>query len=378
MSQKVEAISKKKLESIPEESIEEIARAAVPKITVVGVGGAGCNIATWLMEKGGISGARVIALNSDAQHLSITKADKRILIGYRVTRGLGCGGYPEQGAKAAEEDAEIIAKEIGDSNLVFLVAGLGGGTGTGGLPVVAKIAKDLGALTVSVVTIPFQVERARLAKAKEGLKRLVEVSDSTIVIDNNRLRKVAGNLPIREAFGVANELIAVFVKNLSETIALPSLVNMDFADLRSIMTKGGVCAMGVGEGSGETKVEDSVNSALNNQLLDIGDISEADGALIHIEGGDDMTLEDVNRAGELVINRISPTAKVSWGARVNSAMTGKIRTTVVLRSVGSPFLVEELPAFTPLKEAPKEEVEVEVKEEEKEEKKRGIFGGLFK
>jgi len=373
MVQKVEAISKKKLESIPEESIEEIARAAVPKITVVGVGGAGCNIATWLMEKGGISGARVIALNSDAQHLSITKADKRILIGYGVTRGLGCGGYPEQGAKAVEEDAELIAKEIGDSNLVFLVAGLGGGTGTGGIPIVAKIAKDLGALTVSVVTIPFQVERARLAKAKEGLKRLVEVSDSTIVIDNNRLRKVAGNLPIREAFGVANELIAVFVKNLSETIALPSLVNMDFADLRSIMTKGGVCAMGVGEGSGETKVEDSVNSALNNQLLDIGDISEADGALIHIEGGDDMTLEDVNRAGELVINRVSPNAKVSWGARVNSTMTGKLRTTVVLRSVGSPFLIEELSAFTSIKEAPKEEVEVEVREE-----KRGIFGGLFK
>ena len=362
-------------EPIPKKSIEEIAKEAIPKITVLGVGGAGCNIATWLMEKGGISGARVIALNSDAQHLSITKADKRILIGYRVTRGLGCGGYPEQGAKAAEEDAEIISKEIDDSGLVFLMAGLGGGTGTGALPVIAKIAKEQGALTISVVTIPFQVERARLLKAKEGLKRLVEVADATIVIDNNRLRKVAGNLPLREAFGVANELIALFVKNLSETIAVPSLVNMDFADLRSIMTKGGVCAIGVGEGSGETKIEDSVNFALNNQLLDIGDIGKAEGALIHVEGGDDMTLEDVNRVGELVINRISPSAKVSWGARVNSSMTGKIRTTVVLRSVGSPFLIEELPAFSTLEETPKEEVEVEVKEEGK---KKGIFGGIFK
>jgi len=368
----VEEIVKK---AIPKKSIEEIAKEAIPQITVLGVGGAGCNIVTWMKEKG-VAGATIIALNSDAQHLSITKADKRILIGYKVTGGLGCGGYPEQGAKAAEENAEEIRKEIANSGLVFITTGLGGGTGTGGAPVIAKIAKEFGALTIGVVTIPFQVERARLVKARDGLKRLAEVCDAVIVVDNNRLRKVAGNLPLKEAFAVANELIATFVKNLSETIAVPSLMNMDFADLRSIMLKGGICAIGVGEGSGETKIEDSVEMALNTQLLDIGDISKAEGALVHVEGGDDMTLDDINRAGELVINRISPTAKVSWGAGVNSAMTGKVRTTVVLTGVGSPFLVEEMPAFGVLREEVKgEAVEVEVKEEKAE--RKGLFGRVF-
>jgi cell division protein FtsZ len=358
-----------------EKSIEEIAKEAVPQISVLGVGGAGCNIVTWMKEKG-VVGATVLALNSDAQHLSVSKADKRILLGYRVTGGLGCGGYPEQGAKAVEENAEEIKKELANTGLVFITCGLGGGTGTGGSPVIAKIAKEFGALTLGVVTIPFQVERARLVKAKDGLQRLAEVCDAVIVVDNNRLRKVAGNLPLKEAFAVANELIATFVKNLSETIAVPSLMNMDFADLRSIMLKGGICAIGVGEGSGDKKIEDSVEEALNTQLLDIADLSKAEGALVHIEGGDDMTLDDVNRAGELVINRISPTAKVSWGARVNSAMTGKVRTTVVLTGVESPFLVEEIPTFRVLKEeVPKgEALEVEVV---KAEKKKGLLSRVL-
>ena len=357
-----------------EKSIEEIAKEAIPQICVLGIGGAGCNIVTWMKEKE-IAGATVIAVNSDAQHLSITKADKKILLGYKVTGGLGCGGFPEQGAKAAEESAEDIKREIKGSGLVFITAGLGGGTGTGAAPIVAKIAKEVGALTLGVVTIPFQVERARLSKARDGLKRLVEACDAVIVIDNNRLRKVAGALPLREAFSVANELIATFIKNISETIAVPSLMNLDFADMRAIMMGSGVCAIGVGEGSGDTKVEDAVENALNTQLLDIGDIRKAEGALVHIEGGDDMTLEDVNRAGELVISKISPTAKVSWGARVNSKMTGSIRATVVLASVDSPFLEEGLPAFKVLSEPTKSGVEVEVKKSppESEEEDKGFF-----
>lgn len=346
------------------DKIEEIAKKAIPKITVLGIGGAGNNIVTWMAEEG-VSGANILALNSDAQHLATSKADERMLIGYEITQGLGCGGYPEQGAKAAEENADEIREEIGNSGLVFVTAGLGGGTGTGASPVVAEMAKDQGALTVGVVTIPFQVERSRLGKAKQGLKRLAAACDAVVVINNNRLRRVAGNLPLKKAFAVANDLIADFIKDLSETIAIPSLMNMDFADLRSIMVKGGICAIGVGEGSGDNKIQNAVEQALNTQLLDIADISKAQGALIHVEGGEDMTLDDVNRAGELVVNRISPTAKAAWGARVNSKLTDKVNTTVVLTGVESPFMIEELPAFGVLEEETSEEgMEVEVEEEE--------------
>jgi cell division protein FtsZ len=321
---------------VQEKSIEEIAREAVPKISILGVGGGGSNIVSWM--KRDVVSARTIALNSDAQHLSISKADDKILIGYKTTRGLGCGGFPEQGLKAAEESAVAIERAVGDSSLVFVTTTLGGGTGTGASPLVAKIAKELGSLTLGVVTIPFNVEGTRVEKAREGLHNLAENCDSVIVIDNNRLRQVAGELPLRDAFGVANENVAVFIKELSETLARPGHMNMDFADLKAIMKGGGVCAIGFGNGSGDTKVEDAVTKALDSQLLDIGDIKKAKGALIHIEGGEDMTLEDVNRAGEMVLDRVSPSARVIWGARVNSDLKDKLFATIVLAGVESPFL----------------------------------------
>ena len=290
-------------------AIEKIAQRSMPRISILGIGGAGCNIVSLLKIKG-VSGARIYALNSDAKHLSITKADKRLLIGYKITKGLGCGGSPEQGAKAAEESAKEIEALIDGSNIVFITAGLGGGTGTGATPVVARITKKTGALTVGVVMMPFKVERARLIKAKEGLKRLVDECDAVIVIDNNRLRKVAGNIPLAEAFDVVNELIATFIKNISEAISTPSLVNLDFADLKTIMTGSRVCTIGFGEGQGDTKVEDAVEKALEKLLLDIEDIEKAKGALVHIEGGEDMTLEDVNKAGEIVMERLAPNARV--------------------------------------------------------------------
>ena len=321
---------------VQEKSIEEIAREAVPKISILGVGGGGSNIVSWM--KRDVVSARTIALNSDAQHLSISKADDKILLGYKTTRGLGCGGFPEQGLKAAEESAIAIEKAVGDSSLVFVTTTLGGGTGTGASPLVAKIAKELGSLTLGVVTIPFEVEGTRVEKAREGLHNLADNCDSVIVIDNNRLRKVAGELPLRDAFGVANDSVAVFIKELSETLARPGHMNMDFADLKAIMKGGGVCAIGFGHGSGDTKVEDAITKALDSQLLDIGDIKKAKGALIHIEGGEDMTLEDVNRAGEMVLDRVSPSARVTWGARVNSDLKDKMYATIVLAGVDSPFL----------------------------------------
>jgi cell division protein FtsZ len=365
------------LESIYEKSIEDIAKESIPTIKVLGVGGAGCNIVSWMKEKG-VLGASILALNSDAQHLSITKADKRMLIGYGVTSGLGCGGFPEKGAKSAEENLAEIEKEISGSGLAFIASGLGGGTGTGASPVIARLAKKTGALTLGVVTIPFQVERARLRKAREGLKRLRDSCDAVIVIDNNRLRRVAGTLPLQSAFAVANKLIATFIKNVSETIAIPSLMNLDFADMKAIMMGGGVCAIGFGEGTGDTKVETAVEKALENQLLDIGNIKESEGALVHITGGDDMTLEDVNKAGELVIDKISPNARVSWGARVNGKMEGGMSTTVVLAGVDSPFLIEQLPAFGALKPDTGRGMEVEIVEKPlQEEKQHGFFRRVF-
>jgi cell division protein FtsZ len=231
-----------------------------------------------------------------------------------------------------------IGRALGDSELVFVTTTLGGGTGTGASPVVAKIARERGGLTLGVVTIPFEVEGTRLDRAKEGLKNLVDVCDSVIVIDNNKLRKVAGNLPLKEAFGVANEQIADFIRNISEALSHAGHMNLDFADMKAIMKGGGICAIGFGEGTGDEKVEEAVERALSSQLLDIGDIRKASGALVHVEGGEDMTLEDVNRAGELVLERVSPTARVTWGAMVNGELEDRIRATVVLAGVDSPFL----------------------------------------
>ena len=219
---------------VAEKSIEEIAREAVPKITILGVGGGGSNIVSWL-KKDAVT-ARTIALNSDAQHLTVTKADDKVLLGYKTTGGLGCGGFPEQGQRAVEESATEVERVIGDSALVFVTTTLGGGTGTGASPLVAKIAKEYGALTLGIVTIPFNVEGTRIDKAKEGLRRLSEECDSVIVVDNNRLRKVAGNLPLRDAFGVANDHIGSFIKGISEAISQPGHMNLDFADMRAIKT----------------------------------------------------------------------------------------------------------------------------------------------
>ena len=338
----------------PAKSIEDVAKEATPKIAILGVGGGGCNMVTW-MDKN-IIGARTVALNSDAQHLTTSKAGSRVLLGYELCGGLGCGGFPEQGAKAAEESTLDIEQAIGDANLVFVATALGGGTGTGASPVIAKVAREIGALTIGVVTIPFNVEGTRVTKAKQGLSSLVDVCDSVVVIDNNELRNVAGNLPVREAFAVANARVTDFINNVSETLSVPGIMNLDFADIKAIMMGGGICAIGFGEGSGGTKVEDAVNRALDNQLLDIEDISVARGALVHIEGGEDMTLEEVNRAGELVLDSINPDARVVWGSKINPALDSKIRATVVLAGVESTFLLAEKKSVTVRKAKPSKKV----------------------
>src|SRR3989339_1508837 len=237
-------------------------------IKVIGVGGAGNNMVGWLYKKG-IKGAEIIACNTDKQHLNIIDADKKFLIGKSVTRGLGCGGFPERGAEAAKESVNELKESLKGADMVFVCAGMGGGTGTGAAPVVGHLAKDTGSIVIGTVTMPFKIERARVDKAEFGLQQLRNVTDTVIVIDNNRLVQIAGNLPIQQAFAVANELIATMIKGIVETIAVPSLVNLDYADVKAIMTNGGVAAIGVGSSDTANRVDEAVKGALSNPLLDI-------------------------------------------------------------------------------------------------------------
>ena len=316
---------------------EEGAKIGQANIKVIGVGGAGNNMVGWLYKKG-IKGAEIIACNTDQQHLDITEADYKFLIGRNVTRGLGCGGFPAKGAQAAQETVNKIREVLKESDMVFICAGMGGGTGTGASPFVANVAKDSGAIIIGTVTMPFKIERARIDKAEFGLLQLREVCDTVIVIDNNRLVAIAGNLPVQQAFAVANELIATMIRGIVETIAVPSLVNLDFADVKAIMKGGGVAAIGVGVSDTANKVEEAVKGALSNPLLDIS-YEGAEGALIHIEGGPDMTLDEVAKAGELVTASMDEDANVIWGARVSDDMRGKICVMTIMTGVNSPWVL---------------------------------------
>ncbi len=306
-------------------------------IKVLGAGGAGNNMVNWLYKKG-VRGAEILACNTDLQHLNMIESDKKFLIGKDITRGLGCGGFPEKGAEAARESIQELKEALKGSDMCFVCAGMGGGTGTGASPIVAQVAKEAGAIVIGTVTMPFKIERARVDKAEFGLQKLRQVADTVIVIDNNRLVQIAGNLPVQQAFAVANELIATMIKGIVETIAVPSLVNLDYADVRAIMTDGGVAAIGVGASDTNNKVEEAVKGALSNPLLDIS-YEGATGAILHISGGPDMTLEDINRIGELVTESMDPDANVIWGARVDDDMKGKLTVMTIITGVQSPWIL---------------------------------------
>jgi len=337
-----------------QEKIEQFAQTATPSVMAVGIGGAGCNIVSWIKERG-VVGGKLVSLNTDANHLSISKADRRILIGEKVCKGLGCGGYPELGEKAVNENMNEILEEVSGANILFLLAGLGGGTGTGGI---CALAENLRAqlssgqsphLLIGVVTLPFEIETARMKIAKRGIQRLKVACDTVVVVDNNRLVKIAGNLPMREALGVANTTIGKFVKGVTETITAASLINLDYADLRAIMRGAGLASIGVGDGKGDGRVEQAVERALNGRLLDIEDVTKARGLLIHVSGGEDMTLGEVLHAGELMKRSIPPKAKVVWGARVNKELEGTASVMAVLTGVESAFLRKREKRLGPIK-----------------------------
>ncbi|MCX6818573.1 MAG: cell division protein FtsZ [Candidatus Aenigmarchaeota archaeon] len=307
------------------------------KIMVFGCGGAGCNTINRLSTMG-IEGAVTIAANTDAKHLGITKADKRILIGRELTRGLGAGGYPDVGKKAAEESREDIRKAMQGCDLLFITCGLGGGTGTGAAPVVAKLAKEAGSIVIAAVTLPFKIEGARIIKAEEGLMRLRDTCDTVIVIENQKLVELAGNKPLKDAFAVADGLIATMIKGITETISQPSLVNLDYADVRTIMRSGGVATIGVGESESDTRAREAVTKALNHPLLEV-DYTGATGALIQVIGGEDMRLDEIDEIGNAVSMHMDPKATVMWGARILPEYAGKIQVITIITGVKSPYIL---------------------------------------
>ena len=316
--------------------------AARARITVIGCGGGGNNTITNLFEKG-ISGAVTVAINTDAKHLAVTKSNRKILIGKSLTKGMGAGGFPEVGKNAALESKDEIRQVLDKIDLVFITAGLGGGTGTGSAPVVARLAREMGAIVIAAVTIPFKLEGARIHKAEEGLAALRQNCDTVIVIENQKLLRLAGNQTLKKAFAVADDLIATMIKGITETISEPSLVNLDFADVKTVMRSGGVAAIGIGVSESSDRAKEAVNLALNNPLIDV-DYSGATGGLIQVIGGEDMRLEEINKVGEIVASYLDPSAQVMWGARIMPEFKHKIQVITIITGVKSPYIIGTAPA----------------------------------
>ncbi|RME79901.1 MAG: cell division protein FtsZ [Methanobacteriota archaeon] len=307
------------------------------RIAVVGVGGAGSNAISRLYNSG-IKSATTIAVNTDALHLQqVAKAHKKVLIGKSITKGLGAGGEPSMARKCAEADYDLLKEAVSENELVFIAAGMGGGTGTGAAPIVARAAKESGAIVIGVVTYPFKLERSRIGKAVEGISKLSKECHTLIVIDNNKLLDIAPNLPIDKAFELADSIINRAVKGISDAIVMPSLIPMDYADLRAIVGKGGLAMISIGEGSGALKVEDAIKSTLNNPLLEV-DYTGAHGALIHIDGGEDMTIGDAVKIAEGITGSFNENADVKLGARLNPSMENKILVTAIVVGVKSPHI----------------------------------------
>ncbi len=307
------------------------------RILVMGVGGAGNNCVTKLTDLG-IKGAQTVAVNTDAKHLSISRADKKELIGKDLTRGLGTGGCPDRGKQAAEESERLLKQLLEDCDMLYLVAGMGGGTGTGAGPVIARMAKENGAIVIGCVTMPFKIEGTRIEKAEDGLCQLRQACDTVIVIENEKLLKLAGDLPIEQAFSVADSLISMVVKGVTETVTQPSLVNLDYADVKAIMHSGGVAAVGYGESNSKNRAEEAVTRAMTNPLLDV-DYTGGTGALIHVTGGVDLKLEEINRIGEYVSKTLSPEAQVIWGSRIDPSLKGKLQVITIVTGVKSPYIL---------------------------------------
>ncbi len=317
-----------------DEELRRVLASLRTNIKIVGCGGAGGNTINRVVEEG-IVGADIFALNTDAQHLLTIHSPHKILIGRRSTRGLGAGSVPQIGGEAAREAEEEIRAGLMSSDIVFITCGLGGGTGTGSAPEVARIARELGALTISIVTQPFTAEGVvRMQNAEYGLDKLQEYSDTVIVIPNDKLLEIVPRLPLNAAFKVADEILMRSIKGITEIITKVGLVNLDFADLKTIMKGGGVAMIGIGESNDDDRAMKAVNAALDSPLLEV-DIGDATGALINVSGGESMTVSEAELVAEEIHKRVNPMARIIWGAQIDPELKDTIRVMLVITGVKS-------------------------------------------
>ena len=332
--QRMEEKAPEKISSDIDEDLITIMQGVRTNIFVIGAGGAGNNTISRLNEMG-IEGATTIAVNTDAQDLFYCQSSKKILLGRQTSKGLGAGGEPSVGEECAEESEDEIRNELDGADMVFVTCGLGGGTGTGSAPIIAKIAKKLGALTVAVATMPFSAEGIkRRENAEQGLEKLHDAADTVIVIPNDKLLEVAPNLPLNKAFMVSDEILGRAVKGITELITKKGLVSLDFADIRSIMSGSGMAMIGMGESDSGDRALESVHEALSSPLLDI-DISNATGALVNISGSSDLTLHEAEKIVQVVADKLDPEANIIWGTQIDESLQNVVRTTVVVSGIES-------------------------------------------
>jgi len=319
-----------------DEELKNVLKDLKTNIYIVGLGGAGCNTINRISDEG-IRGAELIAANTDAQDLLSTRANRKILMGRRITRGLGAGAKPEVGQEAAEEAQEKFEEILADADIVFLTCGLGGGTGTGSIGTAAKIAKESGALTIAVLTRPFDAEgKSRAENAQWGIERLRGVADTVITIPNDKLLELVPRLSLNKAFKVADEMLMRAIKGMTEIVTKPGLVNLDYNDLKTIMEGSGQAMIGMGESTanGNQRAMEAIEEAINSPLLDV-DISGANGALLNVTGDSDMTVSEAETVAEEIEKKIKPGAQIIWGCRVDPTMENKLRVMLVATGVKS-------------------------------------------
>jgi cell division protein FtsZ len=325
-----------------DEEILKIAAQLDVSIKIIGCGGGGSNTINRCVEAG-MSGAQLCAINTDAKHLLAIHSPKKILIGKNITRGLGAGAIPQVGEAAAKENEREIRDFLNGANIVFVTAGMGGGTGTGSAHFAARLAKEQKALTIGVVTMPFKAEgELRMENAMDGLERLRRLCDTTIVIPNDKLLALVPKLPVDAAFKVADEVLMQTIRGLTEIITKPGLVNLDYSDIMTVMNEGGVAFVGMGESDeadAEERVENSVNEALDSPLLGEIDLREAKGALVRVVGGPDMTVSQAQRAAEVVGGRINKHARLIWGCSVDPAIEGSVKILLIVTGAKSEMIM---------------------------------------
>jgi cell division protein FtsZ len=320
----------------PEDStLKEFLEKVKARIVIMGVGGGGSNTITRLNAIG-IDSVETVAVNTDAQHLLITNADRKLLIGKELCGGNGSGGDPHIGEEAARESADELEDFLSGSDLLFIMSGLGGGTGTGASPVIAEIGKRVGAAVVSVVTLPFTAEGIKKRGiAMKGLAKLASVSDTIVVVNNDRILEIAKELPLHQAFFISDEIVARAVKGVVELVVKPGLVNVDLADLRNVIENGGPAVLTFGESDGENRAMEAVDDALGNPLLD-ADISGGKAGIVNITSGPDFSLEEMQQIVETMVSSLDPSANVIWGARIDESLKGSVQVLLVVTGVTSP------------------------------------------